>query len=1373
MEPRNDIPRPPQLSRFVLKGKENWQLWKTDVQLWAKHQKVTGLLSGSQNRPEIEVGADAERLTAFQKELEDFESRQSGLHIALNNVMNEHHRILTMHCSTPAEIWSHLSGLYESRVSTDIIGLRERFQAIRLESAAKIPKFLDDMKLAQTALAAAGKPYDDDELALYLLERLPASMKELQRSIRFGHPDMLKLDNVVTTLLRYHQTQGGEQRPAEVAAISKDGGAKKKADKSKSKCFDCGEKGHWRGDAECKDSTTKSKSKKEQAKGKNSDEAHVALCAFTDGAQAKQSWIIDSAASTSMSPSAAVDDNDKREVMIGNGASLDATGTCRGQRIGNLNIESILVVPEIKANLLSVGAMCDTGCVDEFVFTKNGCKMIKDGKLIAKGVRRERLYVLADQADIAYASVEKWHERLCHFSTGLIKNMASKGSAAGMTIDDAKASKAPGSSCKVCALTRKTNAPFPKESQHRERAPGRTLHVDLCGPMEVESIQGMKYVMPVTDDYCRFTVAYFMAKKSDAIGHLMNAVSYFEAKTGNKVVNIRADNGGEFTSNDAKTRFSQHGIELLTSVPYSPQQNGVAERKNRTLVESTRAMLRTASLPKDYWQYAMAAAVHITNRLPSRANDGRSPYELWTGTVPDISHLRVFGCQAYALVPKQKRQKLDDKATASIFLGYPSSQKGHIMQDMQTKRIFVSRAITFDEWRFPGKNMDGKTDDEEEEKQSVPDWYELPIKDLRTQDQRDVADEDQGEPDQEPDEAASAQHDDDDDDEVVASSNAADDPVTSDAIDDLAPAARRVTWSDLGARSLPARQRKPIERLMDQQEDFRRQGWQDAALMVQDREPETAEEALKDREWRQAMQQEFDSLIENKTWNLVPLPPGRRPITGRWCFKLKCDENGVVVKKKARYVARGFSQKKGIDFEETYAPVISFPSIRILLSLSAELDLELMQMDVDTAYLYGNLKEELYMEQPEGFERKGKNGEQLVCLLKKSIYGLKQAGRCWWKTLDAYLKEVGFQPTTTEPCLYIKTSNDKKIYIGVYVDDLIVAAPSRRDATAIEDQLKSRYSMKPSQPLTFILGVRVTRERARRRLHLSQDAYAKAVLQRFGMEESKAMNTPAEATQSKCDAASVPEASYPYREAVGCLMYLATCTRPDIAYAVSYISRSTTSPTRQDVIGLKRILRYIQGTLKTGISLGGSDLTMTAFADADYATDTESRRSISGNVIMFGGGPVLWSSRRQGCVTLSTVEAEYVALCSVTQEIVWMRELLRELGAAQRKPTIVYEDNQGAISLARGSQIGRRTKHIDVRYHFVREQFEAGAIELEHCSTQDMIADILTKPLGATAFARLRDRLCYTPSRDREGVLAVYDRDLARPIFRQHGELQN
>ena len=348
----------------------------------------------------------------------------------------------------------------------------------------------------------------------------------------------------------------------------------------------------------------------------------------------------------------------------------------------------------------------------------------------------------------------------------------------------------------------------------------------------------------------------------------------------------------------------------------------------------------------------------------------------------------------------------------------------------------------------------------------------------------------------------------------------------------------------------------------------------------------------------------------------------------------------------------------------------------------------------------------------------------------------------------------------TEPCIYTKSENSVYSYIGVYVDDLVIAASTKKRTMDIVNLLRKRYSIKQPQPLSFILGVRIERDRDKQTITLTQNEYAWTVLRRFHMEMRNPAKTPADPATSGNDNEAT---GFPYREAVGSLMYLATCTKPDIAYAVSYLARNVACPTIENVNGIKRLLRYIRGTASTGITLGGTGLTLEAYADADFANDVKSRRSISGNLLMMVNGPVQWSSRRQPCIALSTVEAKYISLSSVAQTTVWMRGLLTELGEQQQSATKIHEDNQGAIALAKSSVIGRRSKHIDVRLHYVREQVENEIVTLKHCKSEDMLADILTKPLAAVAFTRFRAKICATPSRAREGVLENGDRASARP----------
>ena len=963
-------------------------------------------------------------------------------------------------------------------------------------------------------------------------------------------------------------------------------------------------------------------------------------------------------------------------------------------------------------------------------------------------------------------------------------------SACGIQIKRTKSSKP----CRVCLLTKMTQAPYPHQSDTRASAPGQTLHVDLCGPMEVESEQGSRYAMPVTDDFSRFTIVFFLRKKSDAVQFLVEAIKRVESHTGNKVVQIRADNGGEFVSNSAKSIFANLGVTLLTSVPYSPQQNGVAERKNRTLVTCTRATLRTSSMPKHFWQYAMATAAHVINRVPTDANNGKSPFELWNGVVPDISHVRVFGCKAYALKPKKKRSKFSDVSTECVFLGYPFGQKGYLMMDLATKRKFACRSVSFEENEFPFRGAgDNNTDhrpsvlenpsqnegefgfdssDDNETRGTQNDTvvdqcpshelnFDVPGDDEHRLSQRERA------PNEIPPNKLNIDSSNDDENDCAHEKQAAELDSNGDEIDaaandigsDSVPGDREDDSNDGNYLenfvqqerpanenepvSRPTRNRRPPSRLIDEIDDFRLHIPRHHAFTVADMEPISVKEAIMNSGWKAAMDREYDSLIKNHTWDLVPLPPGRNAISGKWIFKEKTDERGNVIRKKARFVARGFSQAAGVDFDETYSPVISHTSLRLMLSISASLDLELYQMDVDTAYLYGELEEELFMEQPDGYEVRDNNGNTMVCRLRKSIYGLKQAGRCWWRNLDSFLRKNGFRACVTEPCLYKRESRSQGLtLIAVYVDDLVVAAPSQDTVKMIESMLSSTYSMKDAVILRFVLGIHVQRDRPRRTISLHQSSYTRSILTRFDMIDSNPVKTPSDPSH-QCVTSSTAVHHYPYRQAVGALMYLMTCTRPDLAYSVSKISRSSHKPTESDVVAVKRVFRYLKGTISLGIRLGGSNPQLLAYADADFGSDISNRRSISGNVVFFGDGPVAWCSRRQECVTLSTVESEYVSLCEATKQVIWLRALLQELELTPKHPTIIFEDNRGTISLAEGNALSKRSKHISIKYHFVREVVGSKKVELIHCSSGDMIADIMTKALGPILFLKHRDKICH------------------------------
>jgi len=510
-------------------------------------------------------------------------------------------------------------------------------------------------------------------------------------------------------------------------------------------------------------------------------------------------------------------------------------------------------------------------------------------------------------------------------------------------------------------------------------------------------------------------------------------------------------------------------------------------------------------------------------------------------------------------------------------------------------------------------------------------------------------------------------------------------------------------------------------------------------------EPQTYGEAVSHptpgKQWEKSIQEEYDSIIKNDTWTLVPRPKNRKVISCKWIFKHKKDEFGRINRLKSRLVARGFTQVYGVDYLDTFAPVAKLATIRALFAISAVEDLEMDQMDVVAAFLASELDEYMYMEQPEGFERYGKDGELLVCLVRKSLYGFKQSARLWNRKLREFLKRIGFYQLHSDHCVYI--NKDTGVILAMWVDDLIIFGKSRVQVDKMKDQLRSEFEMKDLGPLRYFVGILVQRDRERRTLRIDQSGYIDMILQHFDMENSTPVATPI-ATGTKLtkttDDDEIIDAK-PYQSMIGSQMYAMLCTRPDIAFAVSQVSQFNASPTSTHEVIARRILRYLKGSMDLGIEYSGKEgLVLKVFVDADWGA-SENRRSIGGYIVIFAGGAISWSCKKQGSVALSSTEAEYMALIQALKENIWLQRLLKELGRQAENARTIYEDNQGAIALANNPEYHARTKHIDIQYHFVRECVENGDIKLEYCPTADMVADALTKVLPKERHWMLVERM--------------------------------
>ena len=1032
------------------------------------------------------------------------------------------------------------------------------------------------------------------------------------------------------------------------------------------------------------------------------------------------------------------------------------------------------------------------------------------------------------------------HSRLGHVSGRRLQQLVRGSMALGITApagdpEEQSAIK----ECKHCLEGKMHRAPIPKTSTARASDPLVVVHTDICGPLPEPAMgTGALYFISFIDDYSNFATVYLLRTKDQALDVFRQFKAWAENYTGYTIKNLHSDGGGEYISSQFTTFLHIMGIHRQLTTPRTPQQNGVAERFNRTIMESARSMLHATGLPDRYWGDAVMTAVYVRNRLPTRALSGVTPYEAWRGDKPNLSHLRVWGCLAYVHVHRVKRNKLAPRARACVFVGYAPEAKGWKLYDPSGGRYIIARDVTFQEGVSGTKALVGggasvsslspsSFSTPPNDSPSPPPVVPVPVSPVSPGELPSsiTSDVHEGvEFDDESDEES------DSDSEVLPEARAVPpQPPVSPSSDLLsgsealcssqpslsgspqssgeaprsfqaAPAvgAASVPLVDPSASSPAAKAKKvkgqrELDRLRDSTPSNPRfvgaspleprhsgaGGGQALAASVSDErstsvntessvmEPRTYAEAMTTPEreqWEQAMREELASIVANHTWTLVPLPAGRRAVGCKWVLKLKRKADGSIDRFKARLVAKGFLQKEGLDYTETFAPVARMPSLRALLAIAAAQDLEVHQMDVRTAFLNGELEEDIYMEQPQGFVASGSQAK-LVYKLHRSLYGLKQAGRAWYKKIDSALSELGLRPTTSDSCVYVLHEASTIVYILLYVDDLLVISNDLRRLKSIKAELSKRFEMKDLGEAQFILGIQIQRDRAQRRISLSQCEYVRTVLSRFNMEESKPASTPMPVgTKLLRDEPSTPSNEdkpaadaqqddmneAPYAPAVGALMYAAMGTRPDITYSTTTLCQFLQSPTRAHWTALKRVLRYLKGTQQAQLVYRptadnqGRPLSVHGYCDSDWGNDVGDRRSITAWVFLLHGCAVSWQSRKQRVTALSSVEAEYMAAAAATKEAVWWRRFLTELGLPPPGPTTIYSDSQGSIALAKNPDSHDRTKHIDVRYHFIRQQLACQAIRAEFIGTEQMLADVLTKPLCRDRHEALAGKLGLT-----------------------------
>ncbi|KAK2395594.1 putative mitochondrial protein [Trifolium repens] len=797
-----------------------------------------------------------------------------------------------------------------------------------------------------------------------------------------------------------------------------------------------------------------------------------------------------------------------------------------------------------------------------------------------------------------------WHKRLGHANWRLISKLSKDNLVRGLP----KIKYHSDSLCGSCQKGKIVKSSFKNKNIVSTSRPLELLHIDLFGPVSTASINGKKYGLVIVNDYSRWTWVKFLRTKDDTYEVFSIFCTQIQNEKDSKILKVRSDHGGEFENEPFEKICEEHGILHEFSSPRTPQQNGVVERKNRSLQEMARTMMHENNLAKFFWAEAVNTACYIQNRIYIRPILNKTTYELFRGRKPNISYFHQFGCTCYILNNNVHLKKFDSKACKGIFIGYSERSKSYRVYNSETKTVEESMHVKFDdkepdnEKSEPVKDITGSSDSEDE----APDY------------------DDYSEP---------------------AENSGSIEATTSDTPQEHQTDNDNSEATEIPRNTFKYKSSHPEELILGNKNSPRktRSNFRDEESLfglVFLIEPKTTNEALSDDAWIVAMEEELNQFKRNDVWDLVPKPNHKNIIGTKWVYRNKLNEQGEVTRNKARLVAQGYSQQEGIDFTETYAPVARLEAIRLLLSYAVNNDITLYQMDVKSAFLNGVISEEVYVKQPPGFE--DVTNPDHVFRLKKSLYGLKQAPRAWYERLSTFLVNNGFEKGQVDNTLFRKTLKKDILIIQIYVDDIIFGSTNATLCKNFSKLMQDEFEMNMMGELKFFLGIQINQTKKGTFIH--QSKYIKDLLKKFNLEDCKPMNTPMHPTSSlgKEDSESKVDQKL-YRGMIGSLLYL-TASRPDILFSVCLCARFQSDPRESHFTVVKRIFRYLKATCNIGLLYQKSnDYKLIGFCDVDYAGDKIERKSTSGNCQFNGENLISWASKRQTTIAMSTVEAEYIS----------------------------------------------------------------------------------------------------------------------------------
>ncbi|KAJ9561520.1 hypothetical protein OSB04_006680 [Centaurea solstitialis] len=1061
--------------------------------------------------------------------------------------------------------------------------------------------------------------------------------------------------------------------------------------------------------------------------------------------QARHMWYVDSGCSRHMTGYKELLHNYVERpggtVSFGN----KTTGVIKGYGIltnGKVSIKKVLYVEGLSHNLFSASQFCDGYNI--VLFSIINCLIINsDGVEIFEGRRFYNLYVVdfpvidSSKPVCLFSKATKgeswlWHRRFSHQNFSDISKLANGGLVKGLP----KLTFDRDSLCPACQMGKMKRSSHKSKTESSCQSPLEMIHMDLCGPMRIQSISGKKYILVMVDEYSRYTWLEFLRMKSEAPELIIKFIKRIQVLLQLPVRKIRSDNGTEFKNATLDAYLTSVGISHNFSGAYTPQQNGVVERRNRTLVEAARTMLAYSGLPLTFWAEAVSTACFTQNRTIITKRFQKTPYHIINRRVPNVKFFHVFGCRCYILNNRDNLGKFDKKADEGYFLGYSLTSKTFRVYNKRTKIVMETVYVTFDETvsmtsehSSSGLEIHSQASTTTSDSITDPNSSELDLlfmdafldicadnEDLILSRNPRVDIPDVPEPssvnDSGPSEnICSTSNSDqaipvpsveqseltpDDQSEIPA---IIDENDSQNNLDDIAILPAQLKWT----------RAHPLYNVIGDVNDGVKTRSASANYCLYKSflsriEPKNVSQALDDSDWLLAMQEELLQFKRNKVYRLVPRPQDKSIIKTKWIFRNKKDESGLIVRNKARLVAKGYSQQEGIDYDETFAPVARIEAIRIFLAYAAHKNIKVFQMDVKSAFLNGVLHEEVYIEQPEGFV--DPDFPDHVCILDKALYGLKQAPRAWYETLTNHLLSKGFKRGTIDTTLFLKKEGDDLLLVQIYVDDIIFGSTNPELCTKFSKIMETEFEMSMMGELNFFLGIQVKQNPDG--IFINQSKYIKDMLKKFNMTDCSPIKTPMPTGNLLGpDLTGKPVDQKIYRSMIGSLLYL-TATRPDIMFATCFCARFQANPKESHLAAVKRILRYLKGTPELGLWYPkDSSFELISFTDSDYGGCKLDRKSTSGSCQFLGDKLVSWTSKKQNCVSTSTAEAEYVAAASCCSQVLWMKTQLLDYGYKLKRVPI-YCDSESAIAITSNPVQHSKTKHIDIRYHFIKDNVEKG-----------------------------------------------------------------